>query len=67
MKLSLKSARVNKELSRPDVIKLLAERGIKISLNTLVSYENKVTQPNITTGLALASIYDVSVDNLIFL
>lgn len=67
MKLSLKSARINKELSRPDVVKLLDEKGIKIAVNTLASYENKTTQPNITTALALASIYGVDVDNLIFL
>jgi len=67
MKLSLKSARINKDLSRPDVIKLLAEKDIKITVNTLASYENKTTQPNVTTALALASIYGVDVDNLIFL
>lgn len=67
MKLSLKSARINKELSRPQVIKLLAEKDIKITVNTLASYESKTTQPNITTGLALASIYGVAVDDIIFM
>lgn len=67
MKMSLKSARINKELSRPDVIKLLSEKGIEISVNTLASYENKITQPSVTTGIELASIYGMSVDDIIFL
>ena len=42
MAISLKSARVNAELSRPAVIKRLKdEYGIKLSVNTLANYENK--------------------------
>lgn len=68
MKLSLKAARVNAEMSRPEVLKRLEEeKGIKISLNTLASYENKTTQPDVITAIALASIYGKSVDDLIFL
>jgi transcriptional regulator with XRE-family HTH domain len=67
MAITLKAARVNKGYTRPDVIKLLNEKGIKISINTLASYENKATQPDITTGKALAAIYGMSVDDIIFL
>lgn len=67
MAITLKAARVNKGYTRPDVIKLLNEKGIKISINTLASYENRATQPDITTGKALAAIYEMSVDDIIFL
>lgn len=68
MAFSLKAARVNANLSRPKVIeRLKAEHGVEITVNTLASYENKVTQPNIETAKALASIYGMSVDDIIFL
>ena len=68
MAISLKAARINAELSRPAVLKKLeAEKGVKISVNTLASYENKKTQPDIITASALASIYGMSVDDIIFL
>lgn len=68
MGFSLKALRVNAELSRPAVIeKLKKEKGITISVNTLASYENKQTQPDVITGKALASLYGVSVDDIIFL
>lgn len=69
MALTLKAARVNVELTRPEVIKRLkAEYGIKISINTLANYENvkKSSQPDITTGKALAAIYGKSVDDIKF-
>ena len=68
MAFTLKAARVNVELTRPAVIKRLKdEYGIKISVNTLANYENKQTQPDINTGKALASIYGMSVNDIIFL
>ena len=68
MEHTLKSARVKAELSRPAVIKrLMAEFGIKITIGTLASYENKATQPDIITAKALASIYGLSVDDIIFM
>lgn len=68
MAISLKSARVNAELSRPVVIKRLKdEYGIEISVNTLANYEKKGgSQPDINTGKALASIYGRSVDDINF-
>lgn len=68
MALSLKAARVNAQLSRPEVVeRLKAEYGVEITVNTLASYENKATQPNIITAKALASIYEMSIDDIIFL
>ena len=68
MSITLKAARVNAELSRPVVIKRLKdEYGIDISINTLANYENRQSQPDITTGKALAAIYDMSVNDIIFL
>lgn len=67
MALTLKAARVNMELTRPEVIRRLKdEYNIEISVNTLSSYENKATQPNIETGKALASIYGKTVDDIKF-
>jgi transcriptional regulator with XRE-family HTH domain len=68
MALTLKAARVNSNLTRPTVIERLnAEYGIKITVNTLANYENSKSQPDINTGKALAAIYGLSVDNIIFL
>lgn len=68
MAISLKAARTNAELSRPAVVeKLKKEKGIEITVGTLANYENKITTPDINTGKALASIYNMSVDDIIFL
>ncbi len=67
MGMTLKASRVNAGLSRPEVKERLKEKGITISINTLASYENKTTQPDIVTAKALASIYEMSVDDIIFL
>ena len=68
MSFSLKAARVNAELTRPVVIKRLKEEhNIEISVNTLANYEKKITIPDIETGKALASIYGMSVNDIIFL
>lgn len=68
MTYTLKAARVNAELTRPAVIsRLMADHGIKITIGTLASYENKATQPDIITAKALASIYGLSVDDIIFM
>lgn len=67
MSFSLKATRINAELTRPEVIERLREEfGIKISINTLANYENKRSQPDISIGKALASIYKTSVDNIAF-
>lgn len=67
MSLSLKAARVNVGLTRPEVVRQLKdEYGIEISVNTLGNYENCKSQPDINTGKALASIYGMSVDDIKF-
>ena len=67
MSLSLKAARVNAKMQRPMVVQQLkSEYGIKISVNTLANYENHKSTPDINTGKALASIYGMSVDDIIF-
>ena len=62
MKLTLKAARVNAGLTQEDVAKKL-----KKSKNTIVNYENGKSVPDIETGKALAALYGLSVDDLIFL
>lgn len=68
MAITVKAARINADMTRPAVIKQLkSDYDIEISVNTLANYEKKLTQPDINTGKALASIYGVSVDDIIFL
>lgn len=68
MAISLKAARVNAELSRPEVIKRLKDEfDITVSANTLANYENKQSTPDIVTAKALAAIYGMSIDDIIFL
>lgn len=62
MKLTLKAARVNKGLTQEEVAKL-----VRKSKNTIVNYENGKSSPDIETGKALAALYGLSVDDLIFL
>lgn len=69
MSLSLKAARVNAGLTRPEVIKRLNDEfDIKLTVNTLANYEKLEggSTPDINTGKALASIYGMSVDNIKF-
>jgi len=62
MKITLKAARVNVGLTQDDVAKEVGK-----SKNTIVSYEKGKSMPDIETGKALAKLYGVSVDDLIFL
>lgn len=62
MKITLKAARVNVGLTQKDVAK-----SVKKSKNTIVSYEKGKSVPDIETGKALADLYGVSVNDLIFL
>ena len=62
MKISLKAARVNAGLTQNEAIKRL-----KISKNTLVSYEKYRTSPDINTAKEIASLYGLDVTDLIFL
>lgn len=62
MKFSLKAARVNAGLTQDEVA-----RSIKKSKNTVVSYEKGRSVPDIETGKALAKLFGMSVDDIIFL
>lgn len=62
MKITLKAARVNAELTLEAAAKQLG-----ITKNTLISYEKYRTIPDMVMGTAMASLYGTSVDNLIFL
>ena len=62
MKFSLKAARVNAGLTQDEVA-----RSIKKSKNTVVSYEKGRSVPDIEIGKALAKLYGMSVDDIIFL
>ena len=62
MKITLKAARVNAGLTLEEAAKALG-----ITKNTLISYEKYRTIPDMAMGTAMASLYGVSVDNLIFL
>lgn len=62
MLLTLKAARVNKGLTQDDAAKKLG-----ITKGTLVNYEKYRTIPDISMAKRMASLYDLSVENLIFL
>lgn len=66
MAIRLRAARVNADLTQLEVISNLRERGIRISKNTLASYEKYRTKPDIETAKALASLYGMTVDDIIF-
>lgn len=62
MKITLRAARVNAGLTQDEVAK-----AVKKSKNTIVSYEKGRSTPDIETGKALAKLYGMSVDDIIFL
>ena len=62
MKITLKAARVNADLTLED-----AAKGLGITKNTLISYEKYRTIPDMRVGKAMASLYGTTVDDLIFL
>ena len=62
MKFTLKAARAQAGLTQDEVAK-----EIKKSKNTVVSYEKGRSVPDIETGKALAKLYGMSVDDIIFL
>ena len=62
MKLTLKAARVNAGLTQAEVANHLG-----INKGTLVNYEKYRTIPDIGMAKMMASLYGVSVNDLIFL
>ena len=61
MEVTMKAARVNAGYTQKAAAKLL-----NISNNTLSSYENYKTIPDVLTSKRMAKLYHISVDNIIF-
>ena len=66
MAITLKAARVNAGLSQDSTVEELNARGVKITKNTLQNYEAYRTTPDIKTAQAMAAVYGLSVDDIIF-
>lgn len=66
MAIHLDAARRNARLTQNEVVQELRKRGFKISKNTLSNYEAYKTKPSIDVAKALADLYGMSVDNIIF-
>ena len=61
MQLTLKAARINKNLTQEEVAKRVGK-----SKNTIQNYENGKSIPNIETGKKLATLFGLTVDELLF-
>lgn len=57
-KITLKAARVNKNLTQKQVSKIL-----KISKHTLLNWENGKIQPSYIAIIALGHLYDIDINN----
>jgi DNA-binding XRE family transcriptional regulator len=62
MKLTLKAARVNAKKTQEE-----AGKAVGKTKNTIQNYESGKSVPDIETGKALAKLYGLSVDDIIFL
>ena len=61
MAISIKAARVNAGYTQEEVAKAL-----KISKNTIVSYEAYTTSPDINVALAMSKLFQMPVDEIIW-
>lgn len=61
MKIQLKAARVNANLTQEDVAKTL-----KISKNSIVNYESYASVPSVELAKKLADLYEMKVDDIIW-
>lgn len=61
MKISLKAARVNANLTQKEAAKLL-----KINVSTLMSWENRTTSPKIAKIPEICTVYGVTMDDIFF-
>lgn len=66
MALHLRAARVNAGLTQSDTVREMQKMGYKLSKNTLINYEKYRTKPDIDTAKALAVLYGLTVDDIIF-
>lgn len=62
MTITMKAARVNAGYTQSQAAKLL-----EISKNTLIAYEAGRAAPKITTAKKMAELYNLSVNDIIFL
>jgi DNA-binding XRE family transcriptional regulator len=61
LQISLAAARVNAGLTQKDVAKKL-----KISKNTLISWEKGNSEPKASQSYALSELYKIPLDNIFF-
>lgn len=61
MKIQLKAARVNANLTQEDVAKAL-----KISKNSIVNYEAYTSTPSVDLAKKLSTLYGMKVDDIIW-
>lgn len=62
MAITLKAARVNKDLTQPQAAKMLG-----IAVSTLVNYEKGKSFPNVATIKKMETLYETTYDDIIFL
>ena len=62
MKLTLKAARINAQLTRAEVA-----TKVRKSENTIANYEQGRSTPDVETAKALASLFGMPVDDINFL
>lgn len=62
MKIGMKAARVNAGLTQEEAAKRLG-----VNKGTIANYEMHKTKPSIDIALAMAELYGVSIDDIIFL
>lgn len=61
MAIQLKAARVNANMTQEDVAK-----GLGVSKNTIVNYESYKSKPSVERAKALADMFGMSVDDIIW-
>lgn len=66
MVINLRAARINAGFTQTEAVSALNKKGVKISRNTLASYEKYKTQPDIETAKAMSELYGLSLDEIIF-
>ena len=59
LQISLAAARVNAGMTQEDV-----SRALKVSKNTIVSWEKGATEPTISRVRELSELYNITLDNI---
>lgn len=67
MQITLKAARVNSDLTQPEVVDILLEKyGVSLTRQRLAQYEKNSSDIPIALAKQLSSIYDISYNALFF-